>query len=129
MNKKLFFSLLLAAVCGQALAEWVKISHSEGSAFYLDSNYLQKTQGYVMVWVLRDHVGARIGPYGPYLSSKDQLEIDCAARRVRRIYSSDHAQAMGQGEPVRFEHGPMSWNRTVPGTIMARVVEIACARP
>jgi hypothetical protein len=35
---------------------------------------------------------------------------------------------MGGGKPVYTEHGPMSWNRASPNTIIKRIVEITCAR-
>lgn len=129
MNPNLLISLLLAAGCSQALAEWVKISHSEQSVFYLDSKTSKKVEGRVMVWVLRDHTGARVGPYGPYMSSKDQIEVDCPGRRIRRIYSSDHPKPMGEGQFVNSEHGPMSWNSAAPNTIIGRIVDVACTRP
>ena len=37
MNKHWLLSLLLALGCGPALADWVRISTSETSVFYIDS--------------------------------------------------------------------------------------------
>ncbi len=68
----------------------------------------------------------QFAPYGAYLSSKDQIELDCRGRRARRTYSSDHPQPMGQGALLHSEYGPMSWNDALPGTILGRVVDIAC---
>lgn len=118
---------LLAAVlwlaCAAAQAEWVRIAHNEQSVFYLDPTLSKRVGSHVMVWMLRDHVGQA---QGPFRSSKDQLEVDCAGRNVRRIYASDHGQAMGLGPALHFEHGPMSWNRVTPNTILSRMVNIAC---
>lgn len=117
----LLATLLLA--CATAQAEWVRIAHNEQSVFYIDPTLSKRAGSHVMVWMLRDHVGQ---PLGPFRSSKDQLEVNCAARQVRRIYASDHGQAMGQGPVLHFEHGPMSWNRVTPNTILSRMVNIAC---
>jgi hypothetical protein len=68
----------------------------------------------------------RQGPGGVYVSSKDQIEVDCAGRRIRRLYSSDHPQPMGAGKAVHFEHGPMSWNFATPNSIASRMVNVAC---
>lgn len=127
--RKILLILALALGGGAARAEWIKIAHNEQSVFYLDSNTSKKVEGRVMIWVLRDHTGTRVGPFGPFLSSKDQLEVDCSGRRIRRIYSSDHPQAMGAGKLVHSEHGPMSWNNALPNTIIGRMVDVACARP
>jgi hypothetical protein len=107
----------------------VKLASNEQSVFYLDSSVSKKAGANVMIWVLRDHTSRRYGESGPYLSSQDQIEVDCSAGRIRKIYSSDHPQPMGQGKFVHSEHGPMSWNAASPGSIIKRIVDIACMRP
>ncbi|WP_394788093.1 surface-adhesin E family protein [Rhodoferax sp.] len=120
--------LLLTLGCSQPVkADWLRISTSETSVFYIDSAIPPKVGNNVTVWILRDHNTAQTGEGGTYLSSKDQIEIDCAGQRVRRLYSSDHPQHMGEGELVHSEHGPMSWNDASPNTIVKRIVDVACA--
>lgn len=127
MNKKLVLSLLLALNCSQVMAEWVKISTSEKSVFYMDSSISKKVGSNVMIWLLRDHTSPQYDGTVLTLSSKDQIEVDCNGRRIRRIFSSSHPQRMGEGEPVHSEHGPMSWNDASPNTLAKRIVDIACA--
>jgi hypothetical protein len=126
MKNRLLISLFLALGCGHAMAEWIKISSSEQSIFYMDSAVSQKVGDNVMVWLLRDHTTLRYGDSGPYQSSKDQIEVDCRRMRIRRVYSSDHPRHMGQGNYVHSEHGPMSWNDATPNTISRRIVDVAC---
>jgi hypothetical protein len=126
MNNKLFLSLLLTLCCGQVMAEWVKVSTSEKSVFYMDSSISQRVGSNVMIWLLRDHMNVQYAGSEPFLSSKDQIEVDCQRQRIRRIYSSDHPQHMGKGNFVHSEHGPMSWNDASPNTIVKRIVDIAC---
>lgn len=126
MLKKLIFLSCLTVVCGQAMAGWVKFSQNEQSVFYVDSDMSKKFGGNVMIWVLRDHTSPRYAEFGRYMSSKDQIEVDCAGRRIRRIYSSDQSQPMGLGRQVHYEHGPMSWNNATPNTIVSRMVDVAC---
>jgi hypothetical protein len=126
MLKTILMSVLLMAGSSQVMAEWVKISRNEQSVFYINTPIQKKAGSNVMIWILRDHTELRHGPAGPYLSSKDQIEVDCAGRRIRRMYSSDHPQAMGAGKLVHYEHGPMSWNFATPHTIASRMVDIAC---
>ena len=125
MNNKLFLSLLLTLSCGPGMAAWVKVASNEQSVFYLDSPIPKKVGTNVMIWILRDHTSLRYGDSGSYLSSKDQIEVDCSQQRIRRIYSSDHPQPMGVGKFVHSEHGPMSWNPAAPSTIVKRIVDIA----
>jgi hypothetical protein len=128
MSTKWFLSLLLGLACTPALAEWVRVSSSEESTFYIESPTAPKAGGYVMIWVLRDHQQLQHGSV-PHLSSKDQIEVDCDKRRIRKVFSSDHPQPMGQGQAVHFAYGPMSWNYAAPRTIVERIVNIACAAP
>ena len=126
MNSKLFWSLLLTLSCSPVMAEWVKISTSEKSVIYMDSSISQRVGSNVMIWLLRDHTSVQYAGSEPFLSSKDQVEVDCQGRRIRRMYSSDHPQHMGKGNFVHSEHGPMSWNPAAPNTIVKRIVDIAC---
>ena len=94
---------------------------------YVDSAMSRKMEGHVVVWVLRDYASPRNDQVHPYLSTRDELEIDCPGRRARRSYSADHPQQMALGQPVRSEYGPLSWNTALPNTILRRIVDIACA--
>jgi hypothetical protein len=128
MNNKLLLSLLLTMSCSHVMAEWVKISTNEKSVIYMDSSISQKVGSNVMIWILRDHTSPQNDGPVPSLSAKDQIEVDCSARRIRRIYSSAHPLHMGEGKFVHSEHGPMSWNYASPNTIAKRIVDVACAR-
>jgi hypothetical protein len=128
MKTKVYWLLLLALSCGSVTAAWVKVSSNEKSVFYMDSSVSKKVNEHVMIWMLRDHISLQYDRSAPYLSSKDELELDCSGGRIRRIYSSDHPQPMGAGKAIHTEHGPMSWNDVAPNTIIKRVLDIACAR-
>jgi hypothetical protein len=125
---RFLLALILAAAWGHAMAAWVKVAESSGSTVYLDPAVSKKVGDNITVWLLRDHHEMRFGTGGPYLSSKDQVEVDCRGRRVRRVYASDHPKPMGEGRFVASEHGPMSWNDAQPRSIMGRVVELACPK-
>jgi len=118
--------LFLLTTGDAAMAGWVRIAHNEQTVFFLESPLPKKAGNSLVLWLLRDHATPRSGPAGTYLSSRDQIEVDCTGRRIRRLYSSDHPQAMGAGPLVHFEHGPMSWNQAPPQTIAGRMVAIAC---
>ena len=124
--RHLLIAALMATSGTAALADWVKVAETGQSVIYLDPAVSRKVGDNVMVWLLRDHADRRVGAGGPFHSSKDQVEVDCRARRVRLIYSSDHPKPMGEGRFVHSEHGPMSWNAAPPQSVMGRVVALAC---
>jgi hypothetical protein len=120
--------LSMALLSGQpAHADWVRVSSSQQSVFYVDSQKSPRVRNNVMVWVLRDHKGLQAGSALMARSSKDQIEVDCVGRRIRRIYSSDHGRPMGKGPMLHSEHGPMSWNAAPPNSTVSRIVDVACA--
>lgn len=119
-------SLCLALTCGPALADWVKVSSNDKSVIYLDSAVSKRVGNNIMIWLLRDFSGPQYDGSVNYLSSKDQIEVDCYNRRVRRIYSSNHPKSMGEGKFVSSEHGPMSWNDVTWDSVIRRAVDIAC---
>lgn len=122
-----WIALLLMLAPAHSRADWVRVSTSQQSVFYLDSVKSPRVGNNVMVWVLRDHKMLQLGQDMAVRSSRDQIEIDCAGLRVRRVYSSDHLRPMGQGPMVHSEHGPMSWNTVTANSTMRRIVDVACA--
>ena len=127
MKWKLVLAVVLALASLVAHAEWIRVSTTQQSVFYVDSKKSPKVGDNVMVWVLRDHKQMLTGQGLSVRSSKDQIEVDCAGRRIRRVFSSDHGRRMGEGPMLHSEHGPMSWNAVSPGTPVSRIADVACA--
>jgi hypothetical protein len=128
-HKQFFIGCLICLCVMPCLADWVKFSSSDKSVYYLNPAASKRVGNSVVILVLRDHTSPQYDRTQPYLSSKDEIEVDCAGRRIRRIYSSDHPLNMGEGKMIYSEHGPMSWNAAAPGTIVKRMVDIVCMRP
>ena len=120
-------ALALALASWQARADWVRVSSSQQSVFYIDSKKSPRVGDNVMIWVLRNHKAMQASQSLMVRSSKDQIEVDCAGRRIRRIFSSDHGRPMGEGPMLHSEHGPMSWNGVPPNSTVSRIVDVACA--
>jgi hypothetical protein len=126
MCYRILAPLLWLLVSIPAHANWVKIASNEQSIFYLDPAISPKFENNITIWVLRDHNSSQLGENGAFLSSKDQIELDCGRQRIRRIYSSDHPKHMGVGPFVHSEHGPMSWNAVMPNTVLKRIFDFVC---
>ena len=126
--KRTLLALLLALAMCAARAEWIRVGATEQANFYIDSELKNRAGSHVVIWALRDFPYSHLGAGGYFLSSKDELEIDCANQRLRRIFTSDHPRHMGGGDFVYSEHGPMSWNKVPTDSIMQRLVDVACLR-
>lgn len=120
-------AVMLALGSWQVHAGWVRVSTSQQSVFYIDAQKSPRVGDNVMIWVLRDHKVLQAGQALMVRSSKDQIEVDCAGRRIRRVFSSDHGRPMGKGPMLHSEHGPMSWNGAPPNSTVSRIVDVACA--
>ena len=110
------------------MADWVKLSHDEQTVFYIESKASKRDGDHVMIATLRDYAAARVDRARPYRSTRDEFEVDCGAKRIRRGYTADHAQGMGKGAVVHSEYGPLSWNFAPPNTVLRRIVDVACAQ-
>jgi hypothetical protein len=115
-----------SAAAAKSAVKWVKVSTHATSTIYLDSATSKRVGNNIMIWLLRDYNGPQFDGSVNYLSSKDQIEVDCYNQRVRRIYTSNHPQSMGGGDFVSSEHGPMSWNDVTGDSIIRRAIDIAC---
>ena len=120
-------AVALGLASWQVRADWVRVSSSQQSVFYIDSQKSPRVGDNVMIWVLRNHKAMQASQSLMVRSSKDQIEVDCAGRRIRRIFSSDHGRPMGEGPMLHSEHGPMSWNGVPPNSTVSRIVDVACA--
>jgi hypothetical protein len=105
---------------------WIAAANSEQAGFYVDSEPISRAGSHVVVWTLRDYGKTKLGAGGYFLSTKDELEIDCASRYFRRILTSDYSGQMGKGKVVRSEQGSMSWNAVTPDSVIQRMVDLAC---
>jgi hypothetical protein len=105
---------------------WIAAANSEQADFYVDSVPIKRSGSHVVVWTLRDFHYSKLGAGGYFLSTKDELEINCASGYFRRIQTSDYSGQMGKGKLVRSEQGSMSWNAVTPDSVIQRMVGLAC---
>jgi hypothetical protein len=105
---------------------WVRISSSATAAIYLDLGDAKRVGNFIVIWLLRDFNSPQFDGKANYLSSKDEIEVDCGNDRVRLLHASHHPLAMGAGPLVSSEHGPMSWNAVAGDSAIRRAVDIAC---
>lgn len=122
--KRLF---LLALLLSQpAWAEWTAFFETKGSAFYMDSATIRKTESGRRVWALVDYKEAQKGPE-PYYSIKYLKEYDCAGEKTRVLQLYRHVARMGEGEVVMSDIKPTSWEVPPPDTASAQTMKQVCA--
>jgi len=92
LTTTLIFSLTIFE--STSFAEWTKTTENvNGDTFYLDSDGIQKVDGYVYFWELQDW----IKPYKGILSAKIYRQGDCKLSRFKSLSFSYHKEPMGGG--------------------------------
>ena len=103
--------LLLAAT--SAWAEWVKVTETSDTAFYVDPASIGDKGPFRQVSVLQDYAGQEPGG----VRSRQVLyEIDCAGERLRSLAVSEHPEPMAQGGRVSSLERESVWLYVAPRT-------------
>ena len=127
--KKTILALMLAAVSGAAMAEWVDLGESDRSTAYFDPATIRRSGDKVKMWRLIDLKSPdRAGGGQPYLSVKAQDEFDCKDERFRTLYIQFHSGKMGNGTTTGTGEGDMKWTPVSPGSVGEAIWKAACSK-
>ena len=129
MRTKIALALVLAAVSGAAMAEWVALDGDEKVTRYADPTTIRRSGNMVKMWSMFDHQSPKRSASGAsYLSSKDQGEYDCKEERYRLLYISSSSGNMSTGDVVYSSSEPGSWSPVPPGSIAEVLWKFACGK-
>ncbi|MFI4940623.1 MAG: surface-adhesin E family protein [Burkholderiales bacterium] len=131
--RKAILAMLLAGVCGSAIAEWVAIAgNNDVFIIYADPSSILKTNTGVKIWHLTDYKTAQFDSLvgKAYLSGKTQTEYDCQGKQTRRLYSVFYSGNEGDGQAV--SSGTASpetqWIPVIPGSVGEAMFKYACGK-
>jgi hypothetical protein len=115
-------ALLLAS--SGAWAEWVKVTETEGSVFYIDPATIRNEGNVRKVWVLQD---LKQRHKDGDLSTRMRYEYDCKGDRFRMLSLSSHTGQMARGQTLVNDNEPDAWYDVPPKTITEFVLKLVCA--
>lgn len=116
---------LLALVATPAWAEWVKVSVSDTSIFYIDPASIRKDGNLRKVWRITD---LKQRHKDGEMSIRGLDEYDCKEERLRFLALSSHSETMAGGETLWSKnYSDGEWQAIPPGSTVARVLKIVCA--
>lgn len=119
----------LAALSGNACAEWTVINSADGVTQYADKATMRRSGRTVKMWTLTDYLKAMPFPPDKYYSSAVTLsEYDCADQRRRVLKKSFYAGQMRVGEMVFSTDSPWEWDYVEPGTVGEYLLQVACKK-
>lgn len=122
---RIILCFILSLVAAPAWAEWVKVSASDTSSFYIDPASIRKAGNLRKVWQIAD-LEQRDTVDGE-MSRRTRAEYDCKEERFRSLAFSYHSEPMAGGETLRSKDGVGTWSAIPPGSVAANILKIVCA--
>jgi hypothetical protein len=111
MRTILFGVLMLAAVC--VWADWVKVTETGDTAYYVDPASISEQGDFRRVSVLQNHA---IQEPGGMRSRRVSYEIDCAGARLRSVAATEYTEPMAQGKSANSWESESAWLYVAPRT-------------
>ena len=122
---RLVLCLLLTLAAAPAWAEWVKVSETDNSVFYIDPATIRKDGNLRRVWQVTD-LKQRENEGG--MSSRVLYEHDCKEERSRILSLSTHSDPMAGGKTLASYDATGKWTHMPPGTPVQTIMRIVCAK-
>ncbi|MCX7141995.1 MAG: hypothetical protein NT123_13130 [Proteobacteria bacterium] len=127
---KFILTILLAIVCGNAAAEWIKLTELEAGSVYVDPASVLRDGDVVKLGSLYDLKSAIVSMTNgkPYASQKLQSEYDCRGEKWRMLHFSWHSGKMGEGKMVEYLADAYAWAPVPPGSGVQILWDFACGK-
>jgi hypothetical protein len=111
MRAILYAVLMLAAA--PAWADWVKVTETGGTAYYVDPASIGDHGGFRRVSVLQDHATQQPGGAR---SRQVSYDVDCGAERLRSVAVTEYTASMAQGKSAGSLESLSEWLYVAPRT-------------
>lgn len=127
--RKFLLMIMLAAVSGGAMAEWVRITGNAMEDDYVDPITMRRTRDAVQLWVLMDFKVEQVRNSGfRFMSSKSQYEFNCKDMQARIIGARLHSANMAGGFSVDATPISFPWKPIAPGSADHVFWKFACGK-
>ena len=114
---------------GPAFAEWVQVSATDsGMSVYADPDTIRRKGELVKMWSLYDFKTEQYVLGVLLLSSKGQIEYDCAGERLRGLAVAEFSGNMGKGTVVYTDSSEGKWVPVAPGGVDLALWTVACGK-
>ena len=123
MKKLAIFLLLLSS---PAWAGWKSVGEDGAGTTYVDLATIIRKGNTATMWSLFDYKDFQRMVEVGYFSQKTHAEYDCAAKQLRGLSLTLHADKMGQGKVIYEDTSPHDWEPVVPDTPSETLLKVAC---
>jgi hypothetical protein len=120
---------LLVLSSGSAYAEWVQVGTTDnGVTVYADPDSIRRKGELVKMWSLYDFKIVQYVLGVAFLSSKGQIEYDCAEERLRGLAVAEFSGNMGKGTVVYTDSSEGTWIPVAPHGVVQALRKVACGK-
>lgn len=124
------WGLLLACMATSASAAWVRLRGDGVVTVLVDPANITRSTGRATMWSVINYTQPRKTAEGKeFVSSKQQIEYDCAQERSRNLSFSRHTEYTGWGEAVYTNTALGEWTALPAGSVGAALRKFACRLP
>ena len=121
--------ITLLASSGPAYAEWVHVGTTDdGMTGYADPDSIRRKGELVKMWSLYDFKTVQYVLGVAFLSSKGQIEYDCAEERLRGLAVAEFSGNMGKGTVVYTDSSEGTWIPVAPHGVVQALWIVACGK-
>ncbi len=110
----------LALVCllaaGHAAAGWSMLQEDRDGILYVDREGADKTANGWVAEISQDFHKEQQQDGKPYLSARSRYELDCVAKRIRRLRQETYPENMAGGGILQANEQPQPWLTPGPGS-------------
>ena len=127
---RLLLITLLVLGSGPVYAEWVAVEETPGlRTVYVDPDTIRREGNVVTLWQLMDFKSTQ-GNRSPsrFLSTKTQMQFDCAEKRLRLLAFTEFSRNMGAGIPNDGYVDTCNWVPVEPDSMNQTLWEVACGK-
>ena len=131
MKKLLLIKLLVVLVVASsnAMAEWTPIGEGERRVSYIDLNTISKSGNLVKAWVMFDLKEAKSAEGITFLSSANQIEVDCKEELIHMLAMTAYSKNMAQGIALKSIYDVHDeWHPVPPNSGESNIWNIACGK-
>lgn len=123
-------AVLLAALAGNAMAEWTVIETTSTKTSYVDRDTIRGSGTTVKMWLMTDYAQPKsFSTTKSFSSTVAYEEFDCAELRSRTLESIAYQGHLKEGAVIYSPSDtPWGWSYVVPGSVGEMALRAACTK-
>lgn len=125
---KTILMMLLAAMSGSAMAQWVVVDESSLGKIYVNQGTISKSGDVIKLWELIDLKKAQEHGGESFFSYTSEVEYDCVRKSFHTLKTVGLSGRMATGTVVASGSGSRQWQPVNGGTSAERSWRFVCGK-